>query len=192
MDPRNPHNSYYYKPLDQAAPIYIPPSHSTQRTLPVPQQEGQNEYMYGRPGEAKPTYIPPSGSSNMNKPKHMLSDEHSKTQIQKLEAKNSALESALSGGYQGGNMPETEYPKLPAHTNFPMPPMSPAAQTVAQQNAALAPAAAPQMAPPPQPLVPTPAMPQMARSPGFNVGSGPPDLSQLDEAYRRLGANQGG
>lgn len=207
-DPRNPHNPYHYKPLDQAAPIYIPPSHSTQRILPVPQESGQSDYSYGRPGEARPVYVPSSAESaaynkgaDMNNSKsktyhaqNMLSDERSKTEIKKLEAKNSALESALSGGYQGGNMPETEYPRLPAHTNFPIPASEPA-QRVMAQNAQMmpppAPQGAPQMAPPPQPLVPTPQAPQMPRSPGFNVGGGQPDLSQLDEAYRRLGA-QGG
>lgn len=59
-DRRNPHNSYYYKPMDQAAPVYVPPSRSTQRTLPVPQRAGQGDYHYGMPGQASPVYVPGS------------------------------------------------------------------------------------------------------------------------------------
>jgi hypothetical protein len=209
MDPRNPHNSYYYKPLDQAAPIYVPPSHSTQRILPVPQEAGKDgREFYGMPGQARPIYIPDSADirkekaanmKNPHGPEVAMSDRHSKEEIQRLSSKNDALTAALdqahaqTGGQ--GNLPPTEYPRLPAHTNFPT---SPQENQVTAQNAGIQqsmrppPGPPPQMGPPPQPLVPTPQAPQGAPSPGFNVQNGPPDLSQLDEAYRRIGSTQGG
>jgi hypothetical protein len=255
MDPRNPHNSYYYKPLDQAAPIYVPPSSSTRRIQPVPQKTGQTEYHYGMPGQATPIYVPPSkgadarvrenqkrepknlsardraiyehrripgspGDPEMEDPKMddekkgsggggmmsgligkfiggggmaALSDERSKKEIQRLESTNDALMKALdtSAANTGGNMPETEYPQLPAHTRFADAP----AEKVAAQNvgmqAAQQPPMAPQAAPqaPPQGMQPNPQQQNFARSanPAFNVNRGMPDMSALDEAYRRQG-----
>ena len=82
------------------------------------------------------------------------------------------------GAYQGGNLPPTEYPRLPSHTQFaPLPP-SPQAQQVAAQNQQL-------MAPPAQPLVPVPPVPQGNAFP--RPAPARPDLSALDEAYRRMG-----
>lgn len=104
-DRRNPHNSYYYKPLDQAAPIYVPPSHSTQHILPVPQQEGQTEYHYGRPGEAKPFYIPGSDEIRKAKGQHMSQN--------------------MSGG---GNGPYGYAALPPQIQNQPMRPMQPMPQ----------------------------------------------------------------
>lgn len=204
MDPRNPHNSYRYQPMDQAAPIYVPPSNSTKRIMPVPQAEGQGDYHYGRPGEAVPSYIPSSADSKKAKmkPGVAMSDEHSKKHIERLNAKNDALMAALdeASQNQGGNMPETEYPKLPSHTNF-APADRVAAQNVGIQAASAPPQApAPQAAPPPRPMPPPPpqgmqANPQQAnfarsQNPAFNVGGGMPDMSALDEAYRRQ--SQGG
>lgn len=206
MDRRNPHNSYYYKPLDQAAPIYVPPSHSTQRILPVPQKAGQGDYSYGMPGQASPVYVPPSKGADQRsreamqkEPKNLsMSDERSKKEIQRLSSTNEALMRALdeSAANTGGNMPETEYPKLPSHTSFAP------ADRVAAQNVGIR-AASPPQAPPvqaprpippaaPQAMQPSPQQMNFTRSqnPAFNVGQGMPDMSALDEAYRRQ--SQGG
>jgi hypothetical protein len=199
MDPRLPHNAYRYKPMDQAAPIYIPPSKSTQRILPVPQEEGQGDYHYGRPGEVRPTYIPSSADSKKDKKMKTgmsKSDERSKKEISRLESTNEALMKALddSAANTGGNMPETEYPSLPSRTSFAD---TPAADKVAAQNVGIQAASAPppQAAPAPQAppqMQPNPQQQNFAQSqnPAFNVNRGMPDMSALDEAYRRQ--SQGG
>lgn len=207
MDRRNPHNSYYYKPLDQAAPIYVPPSHSTQRILPVPQKAGQGDYNYGMPGQASPVYVPPSKGADQRsreamqkEPKNLsMSDVHSKKEIQRLSSTNAALMRALDDAHQGtpeGNLPPTEYPKLPSHTSFAP------ADRVAAQNVGIQAATAPQTptvqaprpVPPaaPQGMQPNPQQANFARSqnPAFSVNQGMPDMSALDEAYRRQ--SQGG
>lgn len=134
------------------------------------------------------------------KPKcgEMLSDKNSKKEIEKLKSTNEALMTALdqSAATTGGNMPETEYPKLPSHTSF-APADRVAAQNVGIQAAS---APAPQAAPParPMPMAPpqgmqaNPQQQNFARSqnPAFNVGAPMPDMSALDEAYRRQ--SQGG
>lgn len=257
MDRRNPHNSYSYKPMDQAAPIYVPPSHATQRIMPVPQKEGQTEYHYGMPGSATPVYVPPSKSAGQAPPKgpsqmsqssmagYMkplvqsqpmrqvgpmpqqaparkpagggggmmggmmgsmagggaggmmagLSDEHSKKEIQRLSSANDALTRALDATASKtageGNMPPTEYPSMPDNTRFQAAShgdfADAPAERVAAQNVGMQ--AAQQ---PPQGMQPNPQQANFARSqnPAFNVGSGMPDLSELDEAYKRQG--QGG
>lgn len=217
-NPRNPHNSYYYKPIDQAAPIYVPPSHSTQRILPVPQKSGQGTYDYGRPGEASPIYIPAHGEDQPKsssraaqeyedqkeakmKPKNgggmmAMSDRHSKEEIQRLSSKNDALTAALDKAHSAhgeeSNLPATEYPRLPSHTSFAPLPASPQAQQVAAQNQQM-------MAPPPpqatpqgqQAMQPNPEQSNFGRSQNpafqFNPNQGMPDMSALDEAYRRMG-----
>lgn len=208
MDRRNPHNSYQYKPMDQAAPIYIPPSKSTQRIQPVPQKAGQGDYHYGMPGQAAPIYVPPSKGADKRvrdfmkrEPKQLgasLSDERSKKEIERLTSTNEALMKALdqSAENTGGNMPETEYPKLPSHTSFAP------ADRVAAQNVGIQAATAPrpQATPPasplppmaPQGMQPNPQQQNFARSqnPAFSVGAPMPDMSALDEAYRRQ--SQGG
>ena len=177
-DRRNPHNSYYYQQPGQASPIYVPPSKSTQRILPVPQREGQGDFHYGMPGQAAPNYVP--GSKKRMAKTYVKSDERSKTEIRKLEEKNAALTAALDGATTEGNMPPTEYPTLPSHTRFAPDP----ADTVAAQNVAMAPP------PAPPPVQATPMAPARPAAPAWN-GNAPPDLSALDEAYRRIGATQG-
>jgi len=116
------------------------------------------------------------------KPMQQLSDRHSKEEIQRLSSKNDALTAALNQAHAAhgdeSNLPPTEYPRLPSHTQFaPLPP-SPQAQQVAAQNQQL-------MAPPAQPLVPVPPVPQGNAFP--RPAPARPDLSALDEAYRRMG-----
>jgi len=125
-----------------------------------------------------------------------MSDEHSKKEIHRLESTNEALMRALDSSSantpQSNNMPATEYPRLPSNTRFADAP----AEKVAAQNVGMQ-AAQPQQAPPPQAALQGPpqgmqANPQQqnfARSnnPAFQVNQGMPDLSALDEAYRRQG-----
>jgi hypothetical protein len=103
----------------------------------------------------------------------MLSDKHSKGEIQRLEGANDALTRALSSSaaYPNTAAPSAGMQALgqqqsapPSHASFPD-----SAQTVMAQNQA--------MAPPPQ------ANP-------FAVNMQRPNLDELDEAHRRLG--QGG
>ncbi len=113
----------------------------------------------------------------------MMSDERSKKEIARLDAQNQALTKALSStaSYPDTGAPSSGMQALgqqaspPSQASFPD---SPAANKVAAQNVAMQQAAAPTPAPSPQ-------------SPGFNVSRGMPDLSQLDEAYARLGREQG-
>lgn len=122
-----------------------------------------------------------------------------------LKAKNAALEAALdeASRRQGGNMPPTEYPSLPQNTRFPSRANFPddPADKVAAQNVGLQAAQAPQPprppiaappAPAPQAMQPNPQQQNFAQSqnPAFNVNRGMPDMSALDEAYRRQ--SQGG
>jgi hypothetical protein len=185
--------------MDQAAPIYVPPSGSTRAILPVPQREGQGDYHYGMPGQAAPVYIPPSPSAGKRMAKNTLSDERSKSEIKRLESTNEALTQALDQATNSatqGNLPATEYPKLPQNTRLPSRANfadTPAANTVAAQNVGLLQSqAAPQMAPTAAPLVPTPPVPRPMANPGFNPGRPMPDLSELDQAYRNIGRQQGG
>ena len=120
-----------------------------------------------------------------------LSDSRSKEEIRRLQSTNEALTQALDVAHAKtgeGLLPPTEYPRLPSHTNFAD---TPAANKVAAQNVGLQAAAAPAASPPPGPMAmqPNPQQANMARSanPAFNVGAAPPDLSALDEAYRRQG-----
>lgn len=189
--------------MDQAAPIYIPPSKGTQRIHPVPQKAGQGDYHYGMPGQAAPIYVPPSKGADQRardymkrEPKVALSDERSKKEIARLSSTNEALMKALdqSAANTGGNMPETEYPKLPSHTSF-APADRVAAQNVGIQAASAPPPAQPRPMPPmapPQGMQADPQQQNFARSsnPAFNVGAPMPDMSALDEAYRRQ--SQGG
>lgn len=177
--------------MDQAAPIYIPPSKGTQRIQPVPQKAGQGDYHYGMPGQAAPIYVPPSKGAKV-----ALSDERSKKEIERLSSTNEALMKALdqSASNTGGNMPETEYPKLPSHTSF-APADRVAAQNVGIQAASAPPPAPPRPMPPmvpPQGMQANPQQQNFARSnnPAFNIGAPMPDMSALDEAYRRQ--SQGG
>ncbi len=131
-----------------------------------------------------------------------LSDENSKTDIARLEGQNEALTKALDRSFTGSNMPATEYPKLPGNTRVaPSSSASfadtPAANTVAAQNVGLRQAAPPSpppvQAPPPPNFQPSPQQSNFGRStsPAFNgVGGGPPDMSELDRVYARMG--QGG
>ena len=128
-----------------------------------------------------------------------LSDKNSKEEIRRLESTNDALTDALADSHQGGNMPDTEYPKMPANTRFSAPSRasfadSPAANTVAAQNVGLTKAQPGAMAPPPAiPANMQPgAMPQAQQAAVPNMGFRPPDMSQLDNAYRRFGQQQGG
>lgn len=215
-DRRNPHNSYYYQQPGQASPIYVPPSKSTQRILPVPQREGQGDFHYGMPGQASPNYVP--GSKKRMAKTYVKSDERSKTEIRKLEEKNAALTAALEGDqgspgeymrsvapksgakyaerYSEGLTGAVEYPytwdardhggrAVPGNGMGPMQARfadaPDPADTVAAQNVAMAPP------PAPPPMAPRPVAP--AWNP--TAGNAPPDLSALDEAYRRIGASQG-
>lgn len=119
----------------------------------------------------------------------IMSDKRSKEEIQRLEGANEALSKALSSKAE---YPDTRQPSSgmqalgqqttpPAHASFPAAPqLSPAAASVAAGNRAMA------------PMVQQPQAPQQA--PAAQPGTGPfavnlqrPDLSQLDEAYRRQG-----
>ena len=116
-----------------------------------------------------------------------LSDSRSKEEIRRLQSTNEALTQALDVAHAKtgeGLLPPTEYPRLPSRTSFAD---TPAANKVAAQNVGLQAAAAPPV--PPAPMQPNPQQANMARSanPAFNVGAAPPDLSALDEAYRRQG-----
>ena len=172
--------------MDQAAPIYIPPSKSTRHILPVPQKPGQGDYHYGMPGQASPIYIPPSSHT-------ATSDVHSKREIERLSAQNDSLTKALSGatGAPSGSMPTESYPMLPTSTKFQPAQASRAsfedapgspANTVAAQNVGIQ-----AMQPQPQPQAPTASQ---APSP-FGFKPPPVDLSELDEAYRRPGTTPG-
>lgn len=140
----------------------------------------------------------------------LLSDERSKQEIARLESANEALTRALSvkadyptpkppesdemgtGRLDGavmatsrGNMPP-EYPKMPGNTTLPVGragfPAGDAADKVAAQNVGLqAPGGG---------MQPNPSQSNFARSnnPAFQgVGGNLPDLSALDEAYKRMG-----
>lgn len=186
----------YVRIPGQASAIYVPPSESRRATLPAPSTQNRGQSYYAPPGQAAPIYIPPSPSAGKRMAKNTLSDERSKTEIKRLESTNEALTQALSGAYQGGNQPATEYPSLPQNTRVPVGHASfadtPVANTVAAQNVGLQQAGG--MAPPPvvpanmqpRPMAagPRPAVPAM----GFQA----PDLSALDEAYRNMGRQQGG
>lgn len=138
-----------------------------------------------------------------------MSDKNSKEHIQRLSAKNDALMAALDqaneAAPQGSNMPATEYPKLPSHTNF-APADRVSAQNVGLQHAISGGQTSPtqqaqmrqmvdsppsQAAPapqaPPQGMQANPQQQNFARSqnPAFNVNTGAPDMSALDEAFRR-------
>lgn len=120
----------------------------------------------------------------------LLSDERSKKEIARLEGQNDALTAALDKSFTGSNMPPTEYPRMPENTRLPVGqanfPDAPA-EKVAAQNVAMQ-ATAPQ----PMGMQPNPSQSNMtmSQSPAFNVQRGAPDLSALDEAYKRMG--QGG
>lgn len=135
-----------------------------------------------------------------------LSDRHSKEKIQKLSSTNEALMAALDSAHANtpeSNLPPTEYPSMPANTRLPSRANfadSPAANKVAAQNVGMQAAAPPPPQAPPPRAAPAPQAPpggmqanpqqqNFARSnnPAFNVGGGMPDLSALDEAYRRQG-----
>lgn len=121
-----------------------------------------------------------------------LSDRHSKDEIKRLNSTNDALMAALDDAKAKtpeGNMPATEYPSMPSRTSFAD---APAANKVAAQNVGMQAASAPppQAAPPgpPQGMQASPQQQNFAKSqnPAFNVGGGGmPDMSALDEAYRR-------
>lgn len=119
-----------------------------------------------------------------------LSDERSKKEIQELESANDALTKALSArpeypdtsapspGLQALGQQENLGPMQARFADAPDP-----ANTVAAQNVGLQ-QQQPQAAAP----APRPTAPQWNPT----AGQSPPDLSALDEAYRRIGATQGG
>jgi hypothetical protein len=117
----------------------------------------------------------------------MMSDKKSKEEIKKLEGANEALSLALSkssGKYPNTAAPSTGLQALgqqdtpPSHASFPdAPQQSPAAQRVAQQNAAMKP-----MAQPGQSDIRDP----------WAVNLQEPDLTGLDEAYGAARRNYGG
>lgn len=118
----------------------------------------------------------------------MMSDERSKKEIARLDAQNQALTKALSST-SAASYPDTSAPSPgmqalgqqdapPSRASFPD---SPAANTVAAQNVAMQQAGG---------APPAPA-PTASASPGFNVSRGMPNLADLDEAYRRMGASGG-
>lgn len=206
-NPHNPHNSYYYKPLDQAAPIYLPPSRSTRSILPVPQKSGQGDYHYGMPGQASPVYIPPSPSAGKRMAKNqVMSDERSKSEIRRLESANDALTQALgqqsddgqdeymrhvapkSGAnyakrYDGGPADRIYYPEqwdARDHGGEVVPSHASFPNAPAEKVAAQN-VGLQQATPPPPPVA------QGNPRPGFDVSRGTPDLSALDEAYARMG-----
>lgn len=129
----------------------------------------------------------------------MMSDARSKEEIRRLESTNDALTKALDASASRGagesNLPPTEYPRLPQNTRVPVGHSNfadtPAANTVAAQNVGMQ-AGGDGMAPPhavPANMAPM-AIPQGRPA---TVGMGwqePPDLSALDDAYRKMG--QGG
>jgi hypothetical protein len=112
-----------------------------------------------------------------------MSDERSKKEIQRLESANQALTRALSTkvDYPNTQAPSSGAQALGQQENLgPMQARftdTPAANRVAAQNVGLNGGT--------QPVA------QQQPSAGFQVNSRPPDLSALDEAYRRLGATQG-
>jgi predicted lipid-binding transport protein (Tim44 family) len=114
-----------------------------------------------------------------------LSDKHSKEEISRLEGANEALSRALSSSasYPDTNAPSSGMQALgqqnapPSHANFAD---TPAANKVAAQNVGMQQGSGP----PPVPMA------QGNGNPAFNVNRGAPDLSALDEAYKRMG--QGG
>lgn len=129
-----------------------------------------------------------------------MSDKRSKDEIKRLSSTNEALMAALDDAHQNtpeGNLPETEYPIMPSNTRLQSrgsfadaPADKVAAQNVGMQAAqSPPPQAAPAPQRPPQGMQPNPQQQNFARSnnPAFNVGGGMPDLSALDEAYRRQG-----
>jgi hypothetical protein len=114
----------------------------------------------------------------------MMSDKNSKEEIQRLESANDALTQALSSK---ASYPDTHAasPGMQALGQQDAPGQSdirdpwadrdtPAANKVAAQNVGMA--------------ATTPNGP----SAGFQVNQGMPDMSALDEAYRRIGATSGG
>lgn len=113
----------------------------------------------------------------------MMSDERSKKEIERLDAQNQALTKALSSS---ATYPDTSAPSpgMQALGQQAQPsssasfPDSPAANTVAAQNVALQQAGG------------APA-PTASPNPAFNVSRAMPNLAELDEAYKRLGAGGG-
>lgn len=160
------------------------------RPMPSPQMRPQM-----RPMQAPP--VRPA----MGGPQMAVSDERSKKEIQRLQSANDALTQALHGRPK----PEMDRDVYPSHADFPdaagtldrRSPYAdtPAANKVAAQNVGMQAAAAAPAATPPAPpapvggMQPNPQQANMARSanPAFDFGAQPPDLSGLDEAYRRQG-----
>jgi len=169
----------------QAAASQPPP----QQPVPVQARPMQFQYQPSQPTDAKSGQ---SGAAMGGALGGMMSsDERSKREIQALEAKNSALTKALSSRAE---YPDTSAPSsgmqalgqqapAPSRANFAD---TPAANKLAAQNVGIT--AAQQMAPQAAPA------PQPGQSDIRNlwaVNRSTPDLSALDEAYRRIGATQG-
>jgi hypothetical protein len=163
------------------------------RPQPMPRPAPQQRPMAAMGQAPRPNYggAPMPGQRPMG---NMMSDERSKEEIQRLESTNEALTKALdvsAAQAPGGNLPATQYPQLPANTRVPSMGNfadTPAANTVAAQNVGLQGGA-----PPPPAMQPSPQQSNFGRSTSSafqGVGGGRPDLSQLDEAYKRMG--QGG
>jgi hypothetical protein len=119
-----------------------------------------------------------------------MSDENSKKEIQRLSSANQALTKALGAKveYPDVNAPSSGGQALgvqrsaPSHADFAD---TPAANRVAGQNVGLSTGGqAPPMQQQPAPQA------QQQGSP-FAFSRSAPDLSALDEAYRKLGASQG-
>lgn len=170
MNPSNPYSSILQQQMGPQgmgggiAPIQPQPMQS-----PAPMQQPQQ---------------PPQQQQGGMMAGMMKSDERSKKEIERLSAQNSALTRALgsqasypntaapSSGMQALGQQENLGPMQARFSDAP-------ADRVAAQNAALGQA-------------PQASVAQPAPSAGFQVPRDMPDLTALDEAYRRIGATSGG
>lgn len=168
-------------PVTQQRPAMQQQARPPMQARPAPQQQqpqqSQQSQQQPQPGMASRMGGAMGGMMAM-------SDKHSKEEIKRLEGANDALSRALNSKAE---YPDTRAPSSgmqalgqqsspPSHASFPdAPAASPAAQRVAAQNAAMAPAA--QQAPTDQ---------QAPQNP-WGVDLRRPDLSELDDAYANLG-----
>ncbi len=161
----------------QASPVQARPM-QYQRPAPQPAQQPKSNAFGGM--------MSGGGGAAMGS---MMSDERSKKEIAQLESANAALTKALSskaeypdtGANSSGMQALGQQNAAPSHANFPDAPAGPAAERVAAQNVAM-------QQQQPQAQGPQPGQSDI-RNP-WGVKTNMPNMSDLDEAYARMG--QGG